>query len=74
MAKSRSGKSENDKAAAERLAALRDVLDLLRSRVIEDDIDEDQASSILDYLRKELAALDREGQAAGKPQEEDPER
>jgi hypothetical protein len=73
MGKSR-GKSKDDRAAEEQLDGLRDVLDLLRSRVIEDDIDADQAASILDYLRKELAALDRGGRTASRKRGEGSDR
>lgn len=59
-------KSKEGIASKERLEALRDVLDILRSRVIEDDIDMEQAESLLAYLRKELAELDRGGRIAGR--------
>ncbi len=72
MAKKRN-RSKADRAAAERLEALRDVLDLLRSRVIEDDIDADQAESILQHLRKELATIDSEPDAASPHRNDDSE-
>ncbi len=59
-------KSEQKLASAESLKGLRDVLDLTLTRVIEDDMDLDEAKALLAHLEKEVAAIESGVQGARK--------